>query len=304
MPVVKANNLDIEVETHGDPSDPAVVLIMGLAAQLIHWPPALIEALVTAGYRVVAFDNRDIGLSDKLEHLSAPSPALTFVSSVIGLGWMVAPYTLKNMAADTIGVLDALDIDRAHLLGVSMGGMIGQVAAAEHGKRLLSFTSIMSSTNNRELPRSNNGIVKRIVEARAKARSPEDMVERSMEILEMIGTPDGGREPAALRQIVEQGIQRCSYPAGVRRQIAAIVASGDLRRYARLIDVPTLVMHGDRDPLVPHAGSMDIAANVPGARLEIIEGMGHDLPPRHLDRISTLVIEHLDAVHASDSAAA
>ena len=304
MALVKANNLDIEVETHGDPSDPSVVLIMGLAAQLIHWPPAMIDALVAAGYHVVVFDNRDIGLSEKLKKMSAPSPALTLLSSTVGLGWMVAPYTLQHMAADTIGVLDALDIERAHLLGISMGGMIGQVAAAENRERLLSFTSIMSSTNNRRLPRADSSIVKKIVEARAKSRSEAEMVDRSMEILEMIGTPDGGRDPEAMRQIVELGISRCAYPAGVRRQIAAIVASGDLRQYARRIQLPTLVMHGDLDPLVPHAGSVDMAANIPGARLEIIEGMGHDLPPRYLDQISTLAIEHIAGVEGRDSAAA
>ena len=174
MPQVYANNLAIEVERHGDPSAPPVLLIMGLAAQLIFWPPAMIQALVDAGYQVITFDNRDIGLSEKLEHFSAPSPALTILSSVVGLGWVVAPYTLREMAADTVGILDALELDDAHLLGVSMGGMIGQVVSARYGKRIRSFTSIMSSTNNRALPRANADIVRKIVEARTTARSKDD----------------------------------------------------------------------------------------------------------------------------------
>lgn len=293
MPQVYANNLAIEVERHGDPSAPPVLLIMGLAAQLIFWPPAMIQALVDAGYQVITFDNRDIGLSEKLEHFSAPSPALTILSSVVGLGWVVAPYTLREMAADTVGILDALELDDAHLLGVSMGGMIGQVVSARYGKRIRSFTSIMSSTNNRALPRANADIVRKIVEARTTARSKDDMVDRSVEILRMIGTRDSGRDPEALRQLVAQGVERCSYPAGVRRQIAAIIASGDLRRYAKNIRVPSLVIHGDEDRLTNYRGSVDMAETIPGARLEILEGMGHDLPPRFMDRINELVVEHV-----------
>jgi pimeloyl-ACP methyl ester carboxylesterase len=266
---------------------------MGLAAQLIFWPPAMIQALIEAGYQVVTFDNRDIGLSEKLEHLGAPSPAFTMLTSLVGLGSFVAPYTLRDMARDTVGVLDALEFDDAHLLGVSMGGMIGQVVSARYGDRIRSFTSIMSSTNNRALPRANSEVVRKIIEARTKSRSKDELVNRSVEILRMIGTRDSGRDLEALRQLVATGVDRCSYPAGVRRQIAAIIASGDLRRYAREIRVPTLVLHGDEDPLTNYKGSVDMAENIPGSRLEILEGMGHDLPPRFLDRINDLVVEHL-----------
>lgn len=293
MGQVHANNLAIEVERHGDPSAPPVVLIMGLAAQLIFWPPAMIQALVDAGYQVITFDNRDVGLSEKLDHLGAPSPAFTMLSSLVGLGSFVAPYTLRDMARDTVSILDALEFDDAHLLGVSMGGMIGQIASARYGDRIRSFTSIMSSTNNRSLPRANSEVVRKIIEARTKARSRDELVSRSVEILQMIGTKDSGRDPAALRQLVATGVDRCSYPAGVRRQIAAIIASGDLRRYAREIRVPTLIVHGDEDPLTNYKGSVDMAASVPGSRLEILEGMGHDLPPRFIDRINELVVEHV-----------
>ena len=293
MPQVHANNLAFEVERHGDPSAPPVLFIMGLAAQLIFWPPAMIQALVDAGYQVITFDNRDIGLSEKLEHMSAPSPALTMLSSLVGLGSIVAPYTLRDMARDTVGILDALELDDAHLLGVSMGGMIGQVVSSHYGDRIRSFTSIMSSTNHRSLPRASSDIIKRIVEARTTARSKDDLVDRSVEILRMIGTRDSGRDPEALRQLVATGVDRCSYPEGVRRQIAAIIASGDLRRYAKNIRVPSLVIHGDKDPLTNYTGSVDMAAHIPGSQLEILEGMGHDLPPRFMEQINTLVVQHV-----------
>ncbi len=299
MPRVTANNLDIEVERYGDTSKPPVLLIMGLATQLVHWPPALIDSLVEAGYHVIAFDNRDIGLSEKFEHKHAPPPAMVLLSSIVGLSWALAPYDLSDMAADTIGVLDALDIESAHLLGVSMGGMIGQIVAAKYGDRIRSFTSIMSSTNNRRLPRADADIVRKIVEARATAVSRQEMVERSLGVLEMIGTPDSGRDPDATRQLIADSIERCSYPEGVRRQIAAIIASGDLRRWARRIVAPTLVMHGDLDRLAHCEGSVDIARSIPGARLEIIEGMGHDLPPRFLGRLIGHTVEHLHTAEAS-----
>ncbi len=298
MPQVHANNLALEVERHGDPSAPPVLFIMGLAAQLIFWPPAMIQALVNAGYQVITFDNRDIGLSEKLTHMSAPSPALTMLSSVVGLGRLVAPYTLRDMARDTVGILDALELEDAHLLGVSMGGMIGQVASARYGDRIRSFISIMSSTNNRSLPRASSELLKKIIESRTTARSKDDLVDRSVEILRMIGTRDSGRDPDALRQLVAQGVERCAYPEGVRRQIAAIIASGDLRRYAQEISVPSLVIHGDKDPLTSYKGSVDMAANIPGSRLEIIEDMGHDLPPRFIDRINALVVEHVERADA------
>ena len=295
MPLVVANGLKIEVEQHGNPSDPALLMVMGLGAQLVHWPPAMIEILVSAGYRVITFDNRDIGLSEQIAHARAPSPALMLMTGMVGLGKAFAPYDLSDMAADTIGILDALDIDRAHLLGASMGGMIGQLTAARYGDRLLSFTSIMSSTNNRRLPRTDRAIVRAIIGARSTGLDRDEVIERTLGILAMIGTPDGGRTPAEARALITAAIDRSNYAEGVRRQIAAIVASGDLRRWARQINTPTLVVHGKVDPLTPYQGSVDIAQSVRGARLEIIEGMGHDLPPKYLDHVTGLVVEHLES---------
>ncbi|MDJ0760781.1 MAG: alpha/beta hydrolase [Woeseiaceae bacterium] len=296
MPLVQANGLQIQIEEHGQPTDPAVLLIMGLATQLVHWPPVMIESLVNAGYRVITFDNRDIGLSERLEGKSSPSPAMMLLSRAVRLGWLLAPYNLSDMADDTIGILDALELDEAHLLGVSMGGMIGQIVSAKHPGRIKSFTSIMSTTNNPALPKTRPEIVRAIIKARSHRRTPEDQVEQSMALLQMIGSPDGDRDDVALRELVASSVVRCNYPAGVRRQIAAIVASGDLREWTRQISVPTLVMHGRVDPLTPYQGSVDMSSLIPGSRLEVIDGMGHDLPPRYIGRINQLIADHIGSV--------
>ena len=295
MPLVEANGLTIEVEQHGDASHPAVLLVMGLATQLVHWPPEFIETLVSAGYRVITFDNRDIGLSEKLESKSAPSPALSMLTGAAGFGWLLAPYDLTDMAADTAGVLDALDIDRAHVVGVSMGGMISQVLAGNYHKRVASLTTIMSSTNARSLPRADPAVVKEIVATRSRNLENDELVDRMVGLWQMIGTPEGGRSPDHIRDLVARSIARCNYPAGVRRQIAAIVASGSLRRWARQIKAPTLVVHGKEDRLTPYQGSVDIAATIPGARLDIVEGMGHDLPPKYMRRITRTIVEHMNS---------
>ncbi len=295
MPLVEANGLQIEVEQHGDPSNPSVLLVMGLAAQLVHWPADFIKPLVSAGYHVVTFDNRDIGLSEKLESEHAPPPHLAIMSGMVHLGWLLAPYNLSDMADDSVGVLDALGIDRAHLIGVSMGGMIGQIFAAKHSERLHSLTTIMSSTNRRSLPKADAEIVREIVATRSAGLSREEVIERTIALWDMLGTKEGGRDMTEFREIVTSSFDRCSYPAGVRRQIAAIVASGDLRKWSRQVRSPTLVIHGKADRLTPYQGGEDIAATIPGARLDVIDNMGHDLPPKFMPRIVRGILEHLQA---------
>ena len=292
MAQIKANGLNIEVEDYGDASAPAILLIMGLAAQLTHWPPALIDALVDEGYRVIAFDNRDIGLSEKLHARRAPRPAMHAVLTSFGLG-RFAPYTLKDMAKDAVGVLDSLSVEKAHIVGVSMGGMIGQVLAANYGDRVLSFTPIMSSTNNPKLPKADPKIIKEIFTARTQPRSRDDLIDRTVALWNLIGTPDGGHDPVEFREKMAAAVDQCTYPAGVRRQIAAIISTGDLRRYARKVTAPTLAIHGSIDPLTPMQGGLDIAANVPDAKSKIIDGMGHDLPPKHFPEIIELLVDHI-----------
>ncbi len=293
MARVKATGIEIEVEEHGSKADPAVLLIMGLAAQLTLWPQALIDALVAAGYRVVAFDNRDIGLSEKLHAQRAMKPATyLFAARFLGLR-SLAPYTLHDMAKDSVGVMDALAIDRAHVVGASMGGMIGQLMAANHAGRVESLTAIMSSTNNPRLPQADPALIREIFTVRSRPRTRDDLVDRLVGVWNLIGTPDGGNDPVEFRKKIEATVDRCNYPAGVRRQIAAIIATGDLRRWSQAIAAPTLVVHGSADPLAPPAGGRDIAATVKDAKLEIIDGMGHDLAPKVLPQITELIVGHI-----------
>ncbi|MEL7486938.1 MAG: alpha/beta hydrolase [Pseudomonadota bacterium] len=292
MAKLKANGIEIEYEDHGDPSNPAILLIMGLAAQLTHWPPAFIDALTAQSYRVIAFDNRDIGLSEKLHAKRAPKPTYMAAARLIGLK-RLAPYTLRDMARDAASLLKKLDIDSAHVVGVSMGGMIGQVLSAEHRARVKSFTAIMSSTNNPRLPKADPAIVREIFATRTRPRTRDELIDRTVGIWDMIGTKNGGNDPALFREKIAAAVDRCTYPAGIRRQIAAIIATGDLRSFSKKVTAPTLVIHGTEDPLVPFKGGLDIAASIPNARAELIDGMGHDLPPVHLDRIIDLVADHV-----------
>jgi len=293
MARVKANGIEIEVEEHGRRAHPAVLLIMGLAAQLTHWPKAFIDALVDAGYRVVAFDNRDIGLSEKLHAKRALKPATYLMAAqLFGLRGL-APYTLHDLASDAAGVMDSLEIEKAHVVGASMGGMIGQLLAANHSARVDSFTAIMSSTNNAKLPGADPALIREIFAAREKPRTRDEIVERTLRIWNLIGTPDGGNDPVEFRRKIEGAVDRCNYPAGVRRQIAAIIATGDLRRWSRTIAAPTLVIHGSVDPLAPFQGGLDIAATIKDAKMELINGMGHDLAPRHLPKITELIVGHI-----------
>ncbi|MEQ8935404.1 MAG: alpha/beta hydrolase [Amphiplicatus sp.] len=293
MALVKSNGIEIEVEEFGKESDPAVLLVMGLAAQLTLWPMSFIEALVAKGFRVIRFDNRDIGLSQKIHEARALSPFFFIAAARLFGAQRLAPYTLHDMAADAVGVLDALRIERAHVVGVSMGGMIGQILAATYPERVNSFTAIMSSTNNPALPKADPAVLKALFAKRPPAKSRDELIDRSVETWRLIGTKDGGNDPAAFRQRIAAAVDRCTYPAGVRRQLTAIVATGDLRRWTRTISAPTLVIHGSADPLAPNAGGRDIAATIESAKLEIIDGMGHDLPPRHLPKITELVADHL-----------
>ncbi|MEM6537705.1 MAG: alpha/beta hydrolase [Pseudomonadota bacterium] len=296
MPIVKANGLDIEVETHGPENGPAVLLIMGLAAQLTFWPRDLVKHLADEGYRVIAFDNRDIGLTEKLHTKRAPKPTLFALLSRLPAGRALAPYTLLDMAKDSAGVLDALGIDDAHVVGVSMGGMIGQILAATHPTRVKSLTAIMTSTNAASLPKADPSILKEIFAIRTRPRTRDELIDRTVGLWDMIGTKDSGNDPEQFRERIAASVDRCTYPAGIRRQIAAIIATGDLRKFAKKIEKPTLVIHGSADPLVPVQGGLDVAAQVRNARMEILDGMGHDLPPRHLNEIMDLLTEHFASV--------
>jgi pimeloyl-ACP methyl ester carboxylesterase len=289
MPQVKANNLTIEVEDMGPKDGPVLLLVMGLAGQMTFWPDAMLNELTKAGFRVVRFDNRDIGLSGKLHGKNAPNPVVQTAARLIGIKGL-APYTLHDMVADTVGVMDALKIKRAHLVGVSMGGMISQLLAGTHPSRVASLTSIMSGTLNPRVGGPSPRITVPLFLNRAKANTRDEIIKRSIEMWSLIRTE--GDDHSELEAKLAHAFDRSYYPAGVRRQLAAIIATGDLRPHLKSITAPTLVIHGSKDPLAPLEGGKDSARSIKGARLEIIEGMAHDLPKKFLPRITALIVDH------------
>ncbi len=289
---VRANNIEIEVEQHGDPSHPAVLLIMGLGMQLVAWPPTVIEPLVQAGYRVITFDNRDIGLSQKME--SAPRVNFAWQVMRVKLGLAArSAYQLQDMALDALGVLDALTIEKAHVVGASMGGMIAQRLALHAPERVSSLTSIMSSSGAKHLPNAKPHVVRALL-ARPRSQAPEHIVAHYVKLFGVIGSPAFPVEPQLLRERILAGIQRSYYPHGTQRQMLAIAA--DLGARAALlprITAPTLVIHGLSDVLVPVAHGRDTAQRIPNARFLGIEGMGHDLAPGAVAQWLPDMLEHL-----------
>ncbi|HUS24597.1 MAG TPA: alpha/beta hydrolase [Candidatus Binatia bacterium] len=288
MPEVRANGLQLHYESFGRESDPPFVLVMGLGAQMILWPDEFCAALADAGYRVIRFDNRDVGLSSKIEGVRHPKLAHVALASLVGVRLKV-PYTLDDMARDTVGLMDALGLKTAHLAGVSMGGMIAQVVAAKWPQRVASLALIMTTTGNPRLPGPRLDLRLRLIQ-RPKASDRETLVRFSMETWRLIGSPQFPPDDKALRARCERSHDRSSYRAGLARQTMAILASGSRVKLLRHITAPTLVLHGADDPLVPVAGAHDLAKHIPHARLEIVPGMGHDLPPQLLPRIAKAVL--------------
>jgi pimeloyl-ACP methyl ester carboxylesterase len=281
--IASVGDLEIAYEPFGDPGDPALLLIMGLGMQLIHWDPELCELLAARGFHVIRFDNRDVGHSTKIEGGRTPKP----LRAMLGAGDQ-APYRLDDMAEDAAGVLDAVGADAANVVGASLGGMIAQTLAIRHPERVLSLASIMSTTGNRwaGMPRIKTlGIL-----FRAQPRNKERYVDYFVRTFRVIGSPGYPADEKRLRKLAAEGYERCYYPVGVLRQLAAISASGDRTRLLRGLDVPTVVIHGKDDPLIPIRGGRATANSVPGAELVEIEGMGHDLPrevwPRVVDAIA------------------
>lgn len=291
MTAVVANGLKIEVETLGNPADPAVLLIMGLGMQLVAWPEPFCQALVDAGFHVIRFDNRDVGLSEKIAARKPANLPLAAMRYFLRLP-VRAPYLIDAMAADSIGVLDALGIKVAHFVGVSLGGMIAQTAAANYPKRCLSLTSIMASSGDRRLPNASLKVTRLMLSRPPAKASVEQMADHLVSLFEAIGSPGFPTPQALLRERLMGGIRRGYHPQGTVQQLLAIVASGDRSAQLRTIAKPTLVLHGDSDPLVRVAHGIDCARKIPRAELKIIPGMGHDLAPGLLPILSEALIRH------------
>ena len=292
MPTVKANGVSLYYEDHGPQDGEPLLLIMGLGAQMTRWPAGFIELLTARGYRVVAYDNRDVGLSEKLDAAGAPNMQAVYGAIAKGEKPNV-PYLLSDMARDGVGLMDALGFGRAHIVGASMGGMIAQMIAAEHPARVLSLTSIMSSTGNPALPPARPEAMERLTN-----RGPDPLadleafLDHGVASSTVLGSPGYPVDEAELRAQIRSDYERSFYPVGFARQMAAIVASGDRRKALGGITAPTIVIHGADDPLVPQQGGEDTAANIPGAELHLIAGMGHNLP----QPLWAEVVEQIDKV--------
>ncbi|BDX00929.1 alpha/beta fold hydrolase [Maricaulis maris] len=286
MAQIEANGITLEYDEQGPGSGVPILLIMGLGSQMTRWPAPFLDLLSEAGHRVIRFDNRDVGLSSRFDHAGAPN----FGALLADLGAGKTPqlaYTLDDMAADAVGLLDALAIERAHLVGVSMGGMIGQLVTADYPDRVLSFTSIMSTTGNRALPRATDAAQKVLMTpAPDPATDLEGFLDRAVQSSQVIGSPGYPVDPDLVRKKAAADAQRAYTPLGFARQYAAILCAGDRREKLATIRRPVEVIHGRDDPLVPVEGGEDTARAIPGAGLEIIDGMGHDIPPGLYDRIA------------------
>ena len=294
---VVANGISLEVEDTGaDGSQsgwPVVLLLMGLGMQLTAWPPAFVRTLVSAGLRVVRLDNRDIGLSQNFDHLGTPNLMWQSLKRRLGLR-VQAPYSLKDMAQDALGVLDMLSVAQAHVIGVSMGGMIAQRMALAAPGRILSLTSIMSSSGARHLPGPRADVLRAMV-TRPADRSEAALIANTVRFFKLIGSPAYPLDDKVLSDAVSASMRRSFRPAGTLRQMLAVIA--DLTRADELarVRVPTLVVHGRDDPLVPYACGVDTARRIAGARLVGVAGMGHDLPPAVVEQILAPLLPHLES---------
>ena len=306
---VLSNGLQIEVldsaTESADPEHvlrPVVLLIIGLGLQLVDWPQGFVSALVNAGYRVVRFDNRDAGLSTHLPALGKPNMFWTALQLKLGLV-PHSPYTLGDMTRDTIGVLDALHIERAHVLGMSMGGMIAQRLALAVPERVLSLTSMMSSSGARNLP-GPQGRVLRAMMTPPRGNSDDAFVEQYAKLFKLIGSTTHATPEAELREQIRRSVVRSRDPVGVMRQMVAVAT--DVGRAALLprITAPTLVLHGKADPLLPYACGEDTARRIPGAKLVGIEGMGHDLPTAHFATMLVHLLAHLQSAQTAAATSA
>lgn len=275
MPKINANSLSIEFETFGEPNAKPLLLVMGLGAQMIAWDENFCQLLADAGHFVIRYDNRDVGLTTYFHDHGVPDfkeLAVEFLTN----GTVKTPYTLDDMAMDGISLLDELGIEQAHICGASLGGMIVQAMAINHADRILSMTSIMSTTGNPSLPPSHPEAIAALTSKRVD--DPKHAMNRAVEVSRVIGSTGFERDEERIRNKALESYNRAYNPDGVARQMAAIMAHGDRRPGLNQLKLPCLVIHGNVDPLVPISGAHDTHQNVPGAEIMIIEGMGHDMP--------------------------
>ena len=292
MPKAHVNNIEIEYDTFGNSSSKPLLLVMGLGGQMIAWLDEMCEGIANQGFYVIRFDNRDVGLSTKFEEAGLPN--LPEIYTKIAMGESVdVPYTLEDMADDAIGVLDHLNVDKAHICGVSMGGMIVQVIAYRHPSRVLSLTSIMSTTGNPELRKPSQELIKELF-APVPLDRETNLRERVKRGRLTYGTYPYNEE--RVYELAAKAYDRSFYPQGIMRQVAAIAATGNRKSKLASIKVPTLIIHGKEDPLVPVEGGIDTADAISGAELRLFERMGHSMPPEVAPQIIEALIANTQKV--------
>lgn len=282
---VQANGLGIEVDVQGPATGTPLLLVMGLGMQLVGWPQPLVDALVAQGFRVIRMDNRDAGLSDGFDHLGVPNVGWAATRHMLRLPVPTA-YTLDDMAKDAWAVLDALEVPAAHVCGASMGGMIAQHMAWQQPQRCKSVTVVMTTTGARHLPRPAWAVQKAMMSKPPSRRDREALIARAENLFRLIGSPAYPAPAAALRAQVSASIDRAYRPAGLARQMVAVLADGDRSRRLQAVQQPVHIIHGAADPLLPAAAARDLQRHLPGATLDLIDGMGHDLPAELLPRLA------------------
>jgi pimeloyl-ACP methyl ester carboxylesterase len=295
MPTITANAVELYYEERGNPKGEPILLIMGLGRQMIAWPEAFMDELAKDGHRIILFDNRDVGLSTHFHDGPKPNLPMTLVANLLGLPIKQA-YTLTDMAGDACALLDHLGITAAHVIGVSMGGMIAQIMASDMPARVLSLTSIMSSSGARGLPRASADLRKRLLKGRPTKPSREAAIAFGARTMEAMSYADPARERDAFISGAALAYDRSYDPLGSARQLTAIIADGSRGQRLARITAPTLVIHGAADQLVPLACGRDTAKRIIGARLEVVEKMAHDLPPSQNDHVAGLIRNHFATV--------
>ncbi|HEY2682032.1 MAG TPA: alpha/beta hydrolase [Steroidobacteraceae bacterium] len=280
--------LTLEIEQFGDGANGTILLIMGLGTQLIAWPMELCNALVARGYRVVRYDNRDVGLSSKFADRGVPSPVSATLRALLRLK-IDAPYDLEDMARDAVGLMDALNIDAAHIVGASMGGMIGQLLAAKHASRVRSLAAIMSSPGA-PLPWDSTAAARRALMKRpSRGASKEELIKLRIDTYRVIGGPRQSVPEVVLREMAQLSVERSVDSAGSQRQLVATQKTGSLKRLLRDIRAPTVIIHGSDDPLIPLKRGEQLHRGIAGSRLVILQGMGHNLPRPMLPAIAEAI---------------
>jgi pimeloyl-ACP methyl ester carboxylesterase len=287
---ISANSLSIEVDDQGPPGGQPLLLIMGLGMQLIGWPDDFVQLLVARGFRVIRFDNRDIGLSQHFDDAGAPNLPWAAMRFAMHMK-LRAPYGLKDMAADALGVMDALGVASAHVCGASMGGMIAQHLAAERPERVRSLTLMMTTAGARSLPQPTMAVRQAMI-ARPEGTDEGSVVDHLQKLVRVIGSSGYPADPGRTRQRLLESVRRSWHPEGTARQLMAVMADGDRTPLLARIQAPTRIIHGEADPLIDVAAGRHLKDHIRGAEGDFITGMGHDLPQELLPRFAANIADN------------